>query len=65
MDHPAWLSDLSRYGQKQVLANLQKRFGADKIKSIHLQLDPEARWESSGKSSPEKRKHIHDDQSAK
>jgi predicted nucleic acid-binding Zn ribbon protein len=43
VDHPAWLSDLSRYGQKQVLANLQERFGPDKIKSIHLQLDPEKR----------------------
>ncbi len=41
VDHPAWLSDLSRYGQKQVLANLHKRFGAEKIKSIRLQLDPE------------------------
>ena len=43
VDHPAWLSDLSRYGQKQVLANLQKRFGAEKIKGIRLQLDPEKR----------------------
>lgn len=42
VDHPAWLSDLSRYGQKQVLANLQKRFGTEKIKGIHLQLDPDA-----------------------
>ncbi len=41
VDHPAWLSDLSRYGQKQVLANLQKRFGADRIKGVRLQLDPE------------------------
>ncbi len=38
--HPAWLSELSRYGQKQLLENLQKRFGADRIKSIRLQLDP-------------------------
>ena len=38
--HPAWLSELSRYGQKQLLENLQKRFGADNIKSIRLQLDP-------------------------
>jgi predicted nucleic acid-binding Zn ribbon protein len=41
--HPMWLSELSRYGQKQMLANLQKRFGEDKIKAIRLQLDPEAR----------------------
>jgi hypothetical protein len=43
VDHPGWLSDLSRYGQKQVLTNLQKRFGAEKIKSIRLQLDPDKR----------------------
>ena len=40
VSHPAWLSELSRYGQKQLLENMQKRFGADKIKSIRLQLDP-------------------------
>ncbi len=39
--HPAWLSELSRYGQKQLLANLQARFGADRIKSVRLQLDPD------------------------
>ena len=39
----AWLSELSRYGQKQILENLQKRFGSDKIKGIKLQLDPDAR----------------------
>ena len=43
VDHPAWLSDLSRYGQKQVLANLQKRFGEEKIKGVRLQLDPDKR----------------------
>ena len=41
VDHPAWLSDLSRYGQKQIIENLQKRFGADKVKGIRLQLDPD------------------------
>jgi predicted nucleic acid-binding Zn ribbon protein len=41
VDHPVWLSDLSRYGQKQIIENLQKRFGADKIKAIRLQLDPD------------------------
>ena len=43
VSHSMWLSELTRYGQKQMLANLQARFGADKIKSIRLQLDPEAR----------------------
>ena len=41
--HSAWLSELSRYGQKQILDNLQRRFGADRIKGIKLQLDPDAR----------------------
>jgi predicted nucleic acid-binding Zn ribbon protein len=39
----AWLSELSRYGQKQMLENLQKRFGAEKIKSLRIQIDPDAR----------------------
>ncbi len=42
VDSSAWLSELSRYGQKQLLANLQKRFG-DAIRSIRLQLDPGGR----------------------
>jgi predicted nucleic acid-binding Zn ribbon protein len=37
----AWLSELTRYGQKQILANVQARFGADKIKSVRIQLDPD------------------------
>lgn len=43
VSHSTWLNELSRYGQKQMLANLQSRFGADRIKSIRLQLDPDAR----------------------
>ena len=43
VSHSTWLNELSRYGQKQMLANLQARFGADRIKSIRLQLDPDAR----------------------
>lgn len=39
--HPAWLSELSRYGQKQILANIQNRFGTDRIKRLRLQLDPD------------------------
>jgi predicted nucleic acid-binding Zn ribbon protein len=39
----AWLSELSRYGQKQMLENLQKRFGSDKIKSLRIQMDPDGR----------------------
>lgn len=37
----AWLNELVRYGQKQMLANIQKRFG-DRIKSVRIQLDPDA-----------------------
>ena len=39
--HPAWLSELKRYGQKQLLANLQQQFGT-RIRGIRLQLDPDA-----------------------
>ena len=41
--HSAWLSELQRYGQKQqMLANIQARFGADRIKDLRLRLDPDA-----------------------
>ena len=43
VSHPTWLSELSRFSQKQMLENLQKRFGADKIRSLRLQLDPEGK----------------------
>ncbi len=39
--HSAWLAELSRFGQKEMLAAIQQRFGANKIKSIRLQLDPD------------------------
>lgn len=35
-----WLAELTRMGQKPMLANVQARFGADRIKSIRLQIDP-------------------------
>lgn len=41
VSHSTWLSELKRYGQKQLLANLQERFGA-KIRALRLQLDPDA-----------------------
>jgi len=40
--HPVWLSELSRYGKPILLANLQRRFGADRIRDVRLQLDPDA-----------------------
>ena len=41
VDSSAWLSELARYGQKEMLANVQKRFGAAKIRAIRLQMDPD------------------------
>ncbi len=41
VDSSTWLNELSRYGQKEMLANIQKRFGKDKIGSSRLQLDPD------------------------
>ncbi|MBN1268539.1 MAG: DUF721 domain-containing protein [Kiritimatiellae bacterium] len=41
VSHSTWLNELSRYGKTEMLANLQKRFGAEKIKSVRLQLDPD------------------------
>lgn len=36
-----WLAELSRMGQKQILENVQKRFGESRIKSVRLQPDPD------------------------
>lgn len=41
VDSSVWLNELLRYGRKKILLNLQKQFGADRIKSVSLQLDPE------------------------
>jgi predicted nucleic acid-binding Zn ribbon protein len=40
VDSSSWLSELNRYGRKELLENLQKRFGADRISDLRLQLDP-------------------------
>ena len=37
----AWLSELMRFGQKEMLARIQARFGAKNIRSIRLQADPD------------------------
>ena len=42
IDHPTWLSELSRFGQAEILLKLQERFGKDKIKKLRLQIDPDA-----------------------
>ena len=41
VDSYVWLTELARYGKDQMLANLQKRFGRDKIKTLSYQLDPD------------------------
>ena len=40
VDSSVWLHELTHGGQDTMLANLQKCFGADKVTSIRLQLDP-------------------------
>jgi len=40
VDNSVWLSELNRGGVSKMLENLQNRFGADKIKSVRLELDP-------------------------
>jgi len=37
----AWLSELMRYGKIEIEKKLQQRFGANKIRSIRFQLDPD------------------------
>ncbi len=43
VDSSAWLNELKRYGAKQMLGNLQSRFGASRIRNIRLQVDPDRR----------------------
>jgi len=43
VDNSVWLNELMRYGRKQMLENLQKKFGREKIGSIRLVLDPDGR----------------------
>ena len=41
VDSSVWFNELTRYGRKTMLSNLQNRFGEKKIRSITLQLDPD------------------------
>jgi predicted nucleic acid-binding Zn ribbon protein len=41
VDSSVWLNELARYGKDEMLANLQKRFGRDNIRSLSFQLDPD------------------------
>jgi predicted nucleic acid-binding Zn ribbon protein len=40
VDGSVWLNELVRYGRDKMLASLQKRFGADRITTVTLRLDP-------------------------
>jgi len=40
VDNSVWLSELKRYGQRDLLAALQRRFGKERIRQVRLQLDP-------------------------
>ena len=35
-----WLNELSRYGQKEILAKLREKYGPKKITGLRFQLDP-------------------------
>lgn len=39
VDSSVWLSELSRYGKKALLASLQSRYGVSRIRSLRLQVD--------------------------
>jgi predicted nucleic acid-binding Zn ribbon protein len=40
VDSSVWLSELQRYAQREMLANLQKACGAGTVRKVRLQLDP-------------------------
>jgi predicted nucleic acid-binding Zn ribbon protein len=42
VDHSTWLGELSRFGKRPMLANIQKRFGPERVQSLRLQLDPDS-----------------------
>jgi len=41
VDSSVWLNELLRYGRKEMLVNLQKRFGRGKVDMVNLVLDPD------------------------
>lgn len=41
VDSSTWLYELQRFGQKRMLENVQKRLGADQVKTLRLRLDPD------------------------
>jgi predicted nucleic acid-binding Zn ribbon protein len=43
VDSAVWLDELARYERAGILTRLQQRFGAEAIKALRLQADPEDR----------------------
>jgi predicted nucleic acid-binding Zn ribbon protein len=41
VDSSVWLSELKRYGQDKILVNVQRRAGADRVRAVSLQMDPD------------------------
>ena len=41
VDSSVWLHELMRYAYTDILTRLQKRFGAERIKRIRIQADPD------------------------
>jgi predicted nucleic acid-binding Zn ribbon protein len=42
VDSPVWLSELSRNGKGEMLANLQRHLGSERVNSVAFQADPDA-----------------------
>ena len=42
VDHSVWLSELARYGQREMLPKLRKRFPSQGVAGIRFQMDPDA-----------------------
>jgi predicted nucleic acid-binding Zn ribbon protein len=40
VDSSVWLSEIRRYGMSQMLSNLRNRYGARRVRSVVLRLDP-------------------------
>jgi predicted nucleic acid-binding Zn ribbon protein len=54
VDNSAWLSELKRYGQDKLLANVRRQPGAGQVQVVQLLLDPEGAGSRAGdKSGPQ------------
>lgn len=41
VDNSVWLSELTRFGQREILARVQKDFPDQRIRNLRFQLDPD------------------------